>query len=184
MNKLNITFGMHTEGEIFGVPSYGQQKIIVGKFCSIAGNVSVFTEPTHNQQFISNYPFTQAISHIHPTQLPITNEKPILHRGDLNIGNDVYLGWGTRLFCGLTIGDGATIGAYSLVTKDIPPYCIAVGQPIRVIRKRFSDEDIEFLLRLQWWDLPDNVIADIAHLLQSSEIGLLRQWAKNNVGIV
>jgi len=179
-NKLNITWGAHSEGTLFPIPSTGHQKITVGKYCSIGGDVSVFTEPSHNQNFISTYMFQHKISSIHAVHPLITDEKPVIHREDLIIGNDVYLGYGTRLFCGLTIGDGAMIGAYSLVTKNIPPYSIAVGQPIRVIRKRFSDDDIEFLLKLKWWDFPDDVVADIAHILQSREINLLKNWAKAN----
>jgi len=178
-HTLNITYGAHKIGsDIDGVPSYGQQKITVGKYCSIAANVTVFTEPSHNTTFISTYPFHHPGSAIRTdTAKLLTIDKPFVHRGELNIGNDVWIGWGVRLFTGLTIGDGAIVGAYSLVTKDVPPYCIAVGQPLQIIRKRFSDEDIEFLLKLKWWDFPDSVIAEIPHILQSPYIDKLKDWA-------
>lgn len=179
-SKLNITYGAHTIGIIRGEPSTGQQKIIVGKYCSIAGKVLVFTEPSHNTDFISTYAFHHKASKVQAVHPPITTDKPFLHRGELVIGNDVWLGWGVRLFTGLTIGDGAVVGAFTPVTKSIPPYSIAIGQPIRILRKRFPDEDIKFLLELQWWNFPDNEVASIVHLLQNKDMNLLKEWAIKN----
>ncbi|MDO8503808.1 MAG: hypothetical protein Q7S60_03895 [bacterium] len=95
------------------------------------------------------------------------------------IGNDVWIGSNAILFREVTIGDGVVIGAFSKITKDIPPYSVVVGDS-RIIKKRFPDEDIEFLLKLKWWDFEDQEVADIAHILCSPDINLLRTWAKEN----
>ena len=91
----------------------------------------------------------------------------------VNIGNDVWIGSNSVIFTGVTIGDGAVIGAYSTITKDVPPYAIVVGND-RVIRKRFTDKDIDFLLKLKWWDKTDEEVAELAPILLSSDIGALR----------
>ena len=79
-------------------------------------------------------------------------------RGDITIGNDVWIGRGATVLSGVTVADGAVIGAGAVVAKDVPPYAIVVGNPARVVRYRFSDEVIEALLRIRWWEWPDAVI--------------------------
>ena len=81
---------------------------------------------------------------------------------------------------GVTIGDGATIGAYSVVAKDVPPYSIVVGNPGKVIRKKFNDEDIEFLLDLKWWDLENDIINNILPILCSGNIEELKNYFEIN----
>ena len=76
------------------------------------------------------------------------------NKGDIVIGNDVWIGYEAILLAGITIGDGAVIGTRALVTKDVPPYTIVGGTPARVLRKRFSEDTISALLRLKWWDWP------------------------------
>lgn len=82
------------------------------------------------------------------------NEELLSTGKQVNIGSDVWLGSDVKILSGVSISDGAIIGAGSIVTKDIPPYCIAVGIPARVIKKRFTDADIDMLLELKWWDMP------------------------------
>jgi carbonic anhydrase/acetyltransferase-like protein (isoleucine patch superfamily) len=79
---------------------------------------------------------------------------------------------------GVTIGDGAVIGAHSVVTKDVPPYTIFAGNPASVRKKRFSDDDIAFLLELKWWDLSDDVINDISPILCSGDMQKLKDYFK------
>jgi carbonic anhydrase/acetyltransferase-like protein (isoleucine patch superfamily) len=86
------------------------------------------------------------------------------------IGNDVWIGRGAMIMSGVTIGDGAVIGAAALVGKDVPPYAIAVGNPVRVVRLRFQPEMVEKLLALRWWDWPDERIRRAAGMLQSPDI--------------
>jgi len=75
-----------------------------------------------------------------------------ISRGDISIGSDVWIGSNVIILSGVTIGDGAVIGAGAVVTKDIPPYAVAAGVPAKVIKSRFSDEDITLLLSARWWD--------------------------------
>jgi virginiamycin A acetyltransferase len=91
------------------------------------------------------------------------------NRGDIVVGNDVWLGYKSVVMSGVTIGDGAIIGAYSVVTKDVPPYAIVGGNPAKIIRKRFLDSDIERLLTLAWWDWDfDRISRNVQHLTGSN----------------
>ena len=83
------------------------------------------------------------------------------------IGNDVWIGEGAILKAGITVGDGAVIGMGSVVTKDIQPYCIYAGNPARLIRKRFSDEIVEVLLEIKWWEWKDNILQERAYLFNN-----------------
>ena len=96
------------------------------------------------------------------------------NKGDIVIGNDVWIGYEAIILAGVTIGDGAIIGARAVVTKDIPPYTIVGGTPARPIRKRFSEEDIDRLLQLNWWDWPKERIAENISAIQTGDIKHLK----------
>lgn len=99
---------------------------------------------------------------------PVKDELPI--KGDTVIGNDVWIGQNATIMPGVHIGDGAIIGANATVASDIPPYAIAVGNPARIIRRRFDDETIDLLLRLQWWNLPIEEIDTLLPILTNPDI--------------
>ena len=88
-------------------------------------------------------------------------------RGDTVVGNDVWLGHRALVMPGVTIGDGAIVAAASVVVSDIPPYAIAGGNPARVIRRRYGDEDVERLLRAAWWDWPVELVTEHARTIMS-----------------
>ena len=139
-----------------------RDKLIIGKFCSVAcGAKFIFTSANHTLNSLSTYPF------------PIFYEEWGLNRadvasawdnkGDIVIGSDVCIGYEAVLLSGVTVGDGAIIGARAVVTKDVPPYTVVGGVPARPIRRRFDDETVEKLLALRWWDWPrERIRANIA----------------------
>lgn len=151
-------------------------RLIIGKFCSIATGVKFMMGGTqgHNYEWIANYPLDfldedfDGYNKVDP--------KAHKYKGDTIIGNDVWIGAEAMIMPGIHIGDGAVIGARSLVTKNVKPYEIWGGNPARLIKKRFSDEDIEKLLQIKWWDWSlDNIKANL-DVIRSSDIdGLLKR---------
>jgi acetyltransferase-like isoleucine patch superfamily enzyme len=124
-------------------------KLTIGKFCSIAEKVTIFLGGNHKTEWISTYPFS-ALSELWEEAQGIVGHPAT--KGDVTIGNDVWIGYGVTILSGVTIGDGAVIGANSVIAKDIEPYSIVAGNPFKVIKKRFSEEQIETLLKIQWWE--------------------------------
>ena len=110
-------------------------------------------------------------------KLPLPTNYTIKKPFKVTIGNDVWIGSHTVIFRGVTIGDGAVIGAYSIITKDVEPYAVVVGND-RVLGKRLNDKDIEFLLKLKWWNRDDQTVADMAHILGSSDMKALKAYVK------
>ncbi len=97
------------------------------------------------------------------------------HRGDIVIGNDVWIGYEAVVLSGVTIGDGAIVAARSVVTKDVPPYTIVGGVPARPIRKRFGQETIGALLELKWWDWPLEKLSGKLRAIQAGDLEALRR---------
>ncbi len=126
-------------------------KLIIGKFCSIAcGAKFMFTSGNHSMKSLSNYTFPIFFDEWGLDAKDICNAWD--NKGDIVIGNDVWIGYDAVIMSGVKIGDGAVVGARAVVTKDVPPYTIVGGVPAKPIRKRFDDETIEKLLALRWWD--------------------------------
>jgi virginiamycin A acetyltransferase len=96
------------------------------------------------------------------------------HKGDIIIGNDVWIGYEAVIMSGVTIGDGAVVGARALITKDVPPYTVVGGVPAKVIKRRFSDEIIAELLILKWWDWSSDKISYNLPFIQSGDIQKLK----------
>lgn len=125
-------------------------KLIIGKFCAIAKGIEfVMNGANHRMKSVSTYPFN-IMGGGWEKYTPTINDLPF--KGDTVIGNDVWIGQNVTVMPGVHIGDGAIIAADSVVTKNIPPYCIAGGNPCKVIRQRFDDELISYLINLKWWD--------------------------------
>lgn len=153
-----VTIGAHTYGDV--VRRGDMNNINIGKYCSIATDV-VFDSGMNHGKYISNFPFK--------TRIGVGNETNVC-KGDINIGNDVWVGEHVLIMSGVTIGDGAIIASHSKVTKDVPPYAIVGGIPAKIIRYRFSPMDVEKLLKIKWWDWPDEDVREYASLLSSSKI--------------
>ena len=135
-----------------------KDKLIIGKFCSIAcGAQFIFNSANHSLSSLSTYPFPIFFEEWNLDVKDITNAWD--NKGDIVIGNDVWIGYEAVILAGVTIGDGAVIGTRAVVTKDVPPYTIVGGIPAKPIRKRFSKETINALLKIKWWDWPKKRIA-------------------------
>jgi len=140
----------------------------IGKFCSIAEGVTVFLGANHRIDWFSTYPFGHYRESVFP-KVKKDHGHPAT-KGDVTIGNDVWIATNAVIMSGVTIGDGAVVAAYSVVTKDVPPYTIVAGNPAKQIRKRFNDEIIQKLLQLKWWDKPESEINEISDILCSNDI--------------
>lgn len=150
-----------------------QDKLMIGKFCSIAcGAKFLFTSANHTLSSLSTYPFPLFFEEWGLKKENVTDAWD--NKGDIVIGNDVWIGYEAVILSGVTIGDGAIIGTRAVVTKDVPPYTIVGGIPAKPIRKRFSDETISALLALQWWDWPKEKIERNLHRIQSGRIQQLK----------
>ena len=126
-------------------------KLKIGKFCSIAcGAKFLFNSANHTVKSLSTYPFPIFFEEWGLDVKDITSAWD--NKGDIVIGNDVWIGYEAVIMSGVTIGDGAIIGTRAVVTKDVPPYTIVGGVPAKRIRKRFPEKTISELLKLKWWD--------------------------------
>lgn len=142
-------------------------KLIIGKFCQIAAGVEfVMNGANHQMSAVSTFPFY--IFEGWNQKAPPAQNMP--YKGDTIVGNDVWIGQNATILPGVKIGDGAIIGAGSVVGKDIPPYCVAVGNPVRVIKKRFDEEMTGLLLRLKWWDRSAEEIQALIPLLTCGDL--------------
>ncbi len=149
-------------------------KLKIGKFCSIAcGSKFLFTSANHALGSLSTYTFPIFFDE---WDLDAKNIRSAWdNKGDIVIGNDVWIGYEAVILSGVTIGDGAIIGTRAVVTKDVPPYTIVGGVPAKPIRRRFDDETVEELLRLRWWDWDKEKISWNISAIQSGDITALKQ---------
>lgn len=126
-------------------------KLVIGKFCSIAcGAKFIFNSANHTLNSLSNYTFPLFYEEWGLDKASVASAWD--NKGDIVIGNDVWIGYDAVIMAGVNIGDGAVIATRAVVTKDVPPYTIVGGTPAKEIRKRFDKETIDFLLNLKWWD--------------------------------
>ena len=135
----------------------------VGKFCSISGAVRLGMG-THTLDKLSTSPiFTERHNSTKHQWTDVQTDNPFRR---VTVGNDVWIGTGVMVMGGVTIGDGAVVGAGAIVTKDVPPYAVVAGVPAKIIRYRFSEDQIEALLKLKWWEKPENELKNNINLYQ------------------
>lgn len=147
-------------------------KLIIGKFCSIAcGAKFIFTSANHTLKSLSTYPFPIFFDEWNLDAKNIASAWD--NKGDIVIGNDVWIGYEAVIMPGVKIGDGAIIGTRAVVTKDVEPYTIVGGVPARVIRKRFDDKTIVKLMKIKWWNWDKEKIAKNITNIQSGNIDKL-----------
>ena len=144
-------------------------KLIIGKFCSVAcGAKFLFNSANHTLTSLSTYTFPLFFEEWELEKKNVA--KAWDNKGNIIIGNDVWIGYDAIILSGVTIGDGAIIGARAVVTKDVPPYTIVGGVPAKAIRKRFDEKTIKSLLSLKWWDWPEERIAANIQRIQRGQI--------------
>lgn len=136
--------------------------VTIGKFCSIATGVIVDSGFNHETKSVSTYPFR--------SQLGFDVPHNAICKGDIEIGNDVWICENVLIMSGVKIGDGAIIGANTIVTKDVKPYSIVGGSPAREIKSRFNYTQIFHLMNIKWWEWPIAKIQENAHLLNGGDI--------------
>jgi len=170
-----LTIGEGTYGRPRVVKFRGDRnRVIIGKYCSIALDVTVFVGGNHRTDWVSTYAFRWCYN------LPGKLEDGMpFSRGDVVIGSDVWIGSGSTLYSGVTIGHGAVIAGCSVVTRDVPPYTIVAGNPARVIKQRFSDEQIAALLEIAWWDWPLPEVLAAVDMLNGAGVDEFIAWARD-----
>lgn len=146
-----------------------QDKLKIGKFCSIAcGAKFLFNSANHTMSSLSTYPFPLFYEEWGISKKDVT--KSWDNKGNIIIGHDVWIGFEAIILAGVTIGNGAIIGARSVVTKDVPPYAIVAGVPARIVRKRFNEDVIVKLLEIKWWNWSKEKITQNIQAIQSGNI--------------
>lgn len=164
-----------------GRGTYGEPKVLhwgepatlkVGAFCSIADGVTIFLGGEHRTDWVTTHPFMA----FRASARGIAGHPQT--RGDVVIGNDVWVGQGAAILSGVSVGDGAVIAAFSVVRHDVPAYGIVAGNPARLVRRRFSDPIVARLERVAWWNWPDALIDEAMPLLLSSDIEAFLAFAE------
>jgi acetyltransferase-like isoleucine patch superfamily enzyme len=171
---------------VIGPHSYGApklrfpgagQRFFCGKYCSFAAGVQVFLSGYHRTEWVTTYPF--------PAFPGWTEGRGIrgynFGRGDVVVGNDVWIGWAAVLLSGVKVGDGAVVGTQAMVTKDVPPYAIVGGNPARIIGYRFDEATIADLLQIRWWDWPEAKVNQEIPVLMSGDVrGFIERHRPNS----
>ena len=167
-----IIVGEHTYGTPTILLHESDNKLIIGKYCSIANGVEFLMGGMHHGEFISTYPWYNNYPNFQRWNregIPDAAwcDRPVK---DTVVGNDVWLGRSALIMPGVSIGDGAIIGSRTVVSKDVPPYAVVVGAPMRIIRYRFTEEQIAALLAIKWWDWSEEKIQRFLPLIASDNI--------------
>ena len=158
---------------LYHYPYVNHDRLIIGKFCSIAcGAKFLFNSANHTLNSLSTFPFP-IFPEVWDESMPVTDAWD--NKGDIVIGNDVWIGYEAVIMAGVHIGDGAIIGTRAVVTKDVPPYTIVGGIPAKKIRSRFDDETIELLQQLKWWDWEPTKISKNLDAIRKADIAALKK---------
>lgn len=169
---VNDPVGFEKNNVLYHYP-INRDRLIIGKFCSIAcGAKFLFNSANHTLSSLSTYPFPLFFEEWGLEKRNVAESWD--NKGDIVLGNDVWIGYEAVIMAGVTIGDGAIIGARAVVTKDVPPYTVAGGIPAKPIKKRYPEETIAALSELKWWDWPENRISQNLHAIQAGKLNELK----------
>ena len=151
---------------------WSRDKLIIGKFCQIAAGVEfVMNDANHQMNAVTTFPFYT----LEGWEMNTPNPSEMPFKGNTVIGNDVWIGQNAVILPGVYIGDGAIIGANSVVGSNVAPYTIVIGNPAKVLRKRFDDELIGLLLQFKWWDKSVEEINSLIPILTCSDLEKVRE---------
>lgn len=162
-----MSFGKYTYGNPIIHFQNDNAKLSIGNFCSLAANLHIWLGGNHRTDWVTTYPFG------HINQSNFNNFNGIGHpatKGDVIIGNDVWIGNDVTIMSGVTIGDGAVIANNSHVVKNVEPYSLVGGNPAKLIKYRFTPQQIQQLLQIKWWDWDDQKINQFTPLLCNTDI--------------
>lgn len=175
-DNINNPTNFEKNNVLFNYPEFGD-KLIIGKFCAIAnGTKFIMGSANHRISSVTTYPFNVFGGLWGEKTPPHLSQLPF--KGDIVIGNDVWIGRESIIMPGVKIGDGSIIAGYSVVTKDVPPYSVVGGNPAKFIKKRFDDELIELLLKLKWWDYNPQDLLEILPLLCNDDLEFVKDKIK------
>jgi acetyltransferase-like isoleucine patch superfamily enzyme len=164
---MNLGKHSYSSSPLIITNKYDDTTYECGKFCSIAKNLTICLGGNHRTDWVTTYPF----GHIHKNVFNTFNgEGHPRTRGNVVIGNDVWIGDNVTIMSGVHIGDGAVIANSSHVCKDVVPYTIVGGNPAKLIKKRFTEEQISKLMEIKWWNWPDEDINKVAPALCNPDI--------------
>lgn len=172
--------------KIFAGGNRRSGRLVMGRYCSIAAGVTIFLGGDHRTDWVSTYPFGA----VDPEARRLTAKRAVIEdralaaseasghggrasrefAGDVVIGNDVWIGRCVTILSGVTVGDGAVLAAHAVVTRDVAPYAMVAGNPARQKKLRFTEEQIERLLKVRWWNWPDEIVREHYELLLSPDI--------------
>ena len=166
------------ESHVTNFYPWSRDKLIIGKFCQIASGVEfMMNDANHQMNAVTTFPFYT----LEGWEMDIPDPSEMPFKGDTVIGNDVWIGQNAVILPGVHIGDGAIIGANSIVGSDVDPYTIVAGNPAKPLRKRFDDELIELLLQFKWWDRSIEEINTLIPILTCSDLEKVRIVLKKNL---
>lgn len=164
--------GFEKNNVLFNWPEFGD-RLVIGKFCAIASGAKFIMGPAnHRLSSVSTYPFHVFGGAWAEQSPPHLDQLP--RKGDIVLGNDVWIGRESVILPGVKIGDGAIVAAHSVVTKDVPPYAVAGGNPARLLKMRFDEELIALLRRFRWWNLPPEELAAFIPFLCDPDLEKVR----------
>lgn len=166
------------EGHVTNFYPWSRDKLIIGRFCQLAAGVEfVMNDANHQMNAVSTFPFYT----LEGWQMQPPKPEDMPFKGDTVIGNDVWIGQNAVILPGVHIGDGAIIGANSVVGSSVEPYTVVVGNPAKPIRKRFDNELIELLERFRWWDKSIEEINELIPLLTSGDLESVKAELKKRL---
>jgi acetyltransferase-like isoleucine patch superfamily enzyme len=160
-----MTVGLGTYGQPAVIAFKGEKTpISIGAYCSISEGVELMPGGNHPLEWVSTYPFRHVGSVVPP------HDGHPVSKGPIRIGNDVWIARGARILSGVTVGNGAVIGAYSVVSHDVAPYAVVAGVPARQMRLRFSEAQVARLEAIAWWDWRPEEISAAVSLLNGGDV--------------